>query len=304
MELKHVRAFLMVAEELHFGRASNRLRIAQPQLSQWIRRLEEDLGCQLFDRSTRSVSLTEQGFAVLEPAREMLLSARRVELAARLQGPGAVGLVRVGYAGASSREVLPLIARNVRAQEPGIELNLQSMIYAGFTPGMVAAGDLEIGFSRLPMEHPGVESRIFTYERILAALPSDHPLAMGKQIKLADLADEPWVMFPATRGSTVRDAGMRLAREAGFTPRVAQEAPDSYAILGLVAAGVGVTLTVSSVKHIATPGMVFRELAGGPIHLAAIIIWRKNPSRATARVLEIMEELLPTPDPPDGQVLG
>ncbi|GAA4361315.1 LysR family transcriptional regulator [Paeniglutamicibacter cryotolerans] len=303
MELKHVSAFLMVAEELHFGRAASRLRIAQPQLSQWIKRLEDDLGAPLFDRSTRTVALTPQGAAILIPAREMLSQARQVELGARLEGPGIIGRVRVGYAGASSREVLPPIARVLRTREPGIELSLESMIYAGFTPGMIAAGELDIGFSRLPLKHPGVESRVFTYERILVAMPADHPLAKRKEIKLADLAAEPWVMFPATRGSTVRDAGIRLAREAGFIPRIAQEAPDSYAILGLVAAGVGVTLTVSSVQHISTSGLVYRELAGEQRYLAAVIAWHTHPNPATGRLLEIMEEILPTPAHPEGRVL-
>lgn len=303
MELKHVRAFLVVAEELHFGRAASRLRIAQPQLSQWIKRLEQDLRCQLFDRSTRTVALTDQGRAILGQARSMVENAREMELATRLSDSGLVGRVLMGYAGAGSREVLPPLARAMRTQEPGIELRLQSMVYAGYAPEMVATGELDISFSRLPMSHPGIESRIFTYERIVAAIASDHPLASHEVISLGDLAKEAWVMFPDSRGSTVRDAGIRLMRESGFTPRVAQEAPDSYAILALVAAGVGVTLTVSSVQHISTPGLVYKELSGDPHYLAGLVIWRTMPDRVTQRVLEIMEEILPTPHRPEGIIL-
>lgn len=294
----------MVAEELHFGRAADRLGIAQPQLSQWIRRLETDLGATLFDRSTRTVQLTEHGQAILEPARETLARARLVERAALLGRSGVVGQVRIGYAGASSREVIPPLARAVRAEEPGIELDLRSMIYGGFTPALVASGQLDIGFSRLPVVNYDVNVRIFTYERIVAALPEDHPLAAGERVDIRDLATEQFVTFPATRGSTVRDACLRLAHEAGFSPRIVQEAPDSYAILGLVAAGVGVTLTVSSVQHINTPGLVYRELAGDPTYLAAVVVWAKhNAGRATDRVIGILEHLIPTPPECPGRVL-
>jgi DNA-binding transcriptional LysR family regulator len=304
MELKHLTAFLTVADELHFGRAAERLGIAQPQLSQWIRRLEADLGAVLFDRSTRTVRLTEQGQAVLGPARETLKQAHLVERAALLGHAGVVGQVRIGYAGASSRGVIPPLARVVRTEEPGIELDLRSMVYSGFVPSLVASGQLDMGFSRLPVANSDVHARTFSYERLLAALPEDHPLAATERVEIKDLAAEPFVTFPATRGSAVRDACMLLAREAGFSPRILQEAPDSYAILGLVAAGVGVTLTVSSVRHIDTPGLVFRELAGEPAYLAAVVVWPKHHAgSATLRVLEILERLMPTPAECPGRVL-
>ena len=294
----------MVADELHFGRAAERLGVAQPQLSVWIRKLEQELGVELFDRSNRAIRLTEAGHAVREPVRQTLLALQQVNRAALLGGTGVVGQVTIGYAGASSREVLPPIARAVRTEQPGIELKLQSMVYGGYAPAQVAAGTLDIGFSRLPVRNNEVSTRIFTYERIVAALPADHPLAAQDTVALQDLAGEPFVSFPATQGSTVRDAVLRLTAEAGFTPRILQEAPDSYAILGLVAAAVGVTLTVSSVQHISTPGLVYRELAGEPTHLAAVVVWpNHNISRATQAVLDIMEQVLPTPDKPQGKVL-
>ena len=156
---------------------------------------------------------------------------------------------------------------------------------------------MDIGFSRLPIRRTDVCSRVFTYERVVVALPADHRFAGEQCVRLEDLAEEPFVTFPATRGSTVRDAMMRITHDCGFTPQVLQEAPDSYTILGLVAAGIGVTLTVSSVQHIATPGLVYRDLAGPPAHLAAVIVWRKNEnSSATRAVLEVMDEVIPPPD--------
>lgn len=305
MELRHLRAFVMLAEELHFGRAAERLGIAQPQLSQWIRQLEAELAVPLFERSTRSVRLTDAGQAILEPARGTVRSAKLVSRAAALGSKGVAGRVTIGYAGAGSREVLPPVARAVRNEQPGIELVLQSMVYGGHAPAQVAAGTIDIGFSRLPIGRGDVETRIFAYERIVAALPADHPLAARPELELRDLAQEPFITFPATLGSNVRDAMMRLAHEAGFAPKIFQEAPDSYAILGLVAAGVGVTLTISSVQHIATPGLVYRDLAGPQRHLAAVVVWRRhNPTRATRTVLEIMERVLPTPPADPGHVFA
>lgn len=304
MHLKYLQAFAVLAEELHFGHAAERLQVAQPQLSVWIRRLEQDLGVTLFDRNSRSVRLTESGYAVREPILQTLASARLIGRAAILGRSRIVGHVSVGYAGASSREVLPPLARAIRLAEPGIELKLQSLVYGGSAPTQVAAGVLDIAFSRLPVGNEHVNTRVFAYERVLAALPSDHPLASQDELDVHDLANEPFVTFPATRGSTVRDASFRIALESGFVPHVVQEAPDSYAILSMVAAGAGVTLTLSSVRHIDRPGLVYRELSGIPMYLASVIVSaRHDPSRAAAAVLEIMEDIFPTPEPPEGRVL-
>ena len=304
MHLKYLQAFAVLAEELHFGRAAERLAVAQPQLSVWIRRLEQDLGVELFDRSSRTIRLTEAGQAVREPVLQTLESARLIDRAALLGAAAVVGQVAVGYAGASSRAVLPPLARALRKAEPGIELKLVSMVYAGSAPALVAAGVLDIGFSRMPVRSTEVNTRIFAYERLLAALPEDHPLAAQETVDLKDLANEPFVSFPATQGATLRDASMRMALEAGFSPRVMQEAPDSHAILGLVAAGVGVTLTLSSVSHISHPGLAYRELTGSPTYLAAVVVWPKHPvSRAEQSVLGLMEQIFPTPERPRGRIL-
>ena len=296
MDTDHVRAFVTVAEELHFTRAAERLGVSQPQLSQQVRRLERELAVRLFDRSTRSVRLTEQGAAALEPARRLLGGADAVRHAALVGHSEVVGKVVIGYAGASSRELLPRLARAVRLAHPGVELALQSLVYGGTAPAEVAAEGVDIGFSRLPVRRSDVHHRVFGYERVVVALPADHRLAAADSVSLADLADEPFVTFPATQGSTVRDAMLRITAECGFVPRILQEAPDSYTILGLVAAGIGVTLTVSSVQHIVTPGLVYRDLAGPAQHLAAVIVWRRNETSAAVRaVLEVMDDLIPEP---------
>jgi DNA-binding transcriptional LysR family regulator len=297
VELRYLTAFVAVAEELHFGRAAKRLQMAQPPLSQQIRQLERELGVQLFERNTRSVRLTSAGESFLEPARTVLEDVDAAVRAAKAAGRGEYGRVTVGFAGASSHEALPLLTRAVRAAHPGLELVMRGQTYANEALAKVADGSLDLGFVRLPITQPGVQARVIEVEELICALPSDHRLAERESIPVEELRDEPFVSFPANAGSTLRDATVKACVSAGFTPRVVQEAPDSYTILALVAAGVGVTLTLTSCKHIQQTGLVYRPLAGEPTKLYAALAWRPdNTSAALRTVLEIAEEALPTPD--------
>ncbi|MGW3581925.1 LysR substrate-binding domain-containing protein [Streptomyces rubiginosohelvolus] len=296
MELRHLNAFLAVAEELHFGRAAKRLQMAQPPLSQQIRQLEKELGVQLFHRNTRSVRLTSAGETFLEPVRTVLDDLDTAVRAARSAGIGEYGRVTIGFAGASSHETLPRLTRAVRAAHPGLELVMTGQTYANTALSRVADGSLDLGFVRLPVARPGVAHRVIDEEELVCALPSDHLLARRETVPLDVLAGEPFVSFPANSGSTVRDAMTEACENAGFTPRIVQEAPDSYTILALVAAGVGVTLTVTSVQHIQQNGLVYRPLAGPAVRLRAALAWRAdNPSAALRAVLAVAEEALPTP---------
>ncbi|MFI6858773.1 LysR family transcriptional regulator [Streptomyces sp. NPDC050421] len=296
MELRHLSAFLAVAEELHFGRAAKRLQMAQPPLSQQIRQLEKELGVQLFERNTRSVRLTSAGESFLQPVRTVIDDLDTAVRAAKAAGRGEYGRVTIGFAGASSHETLPRLTRAVRAAHPAIELAMTGQTYANVALARVADGSLDLGFVRLPVTQPGVTFRVIDEEELVCALPSDHPLAAHESVPIEVLAGEPFVSFPANTGSTVRDAMVGACEAAGFNPRVVQEAPDSYTILALVAAGVGVTLTVTSVQHIQQSGLVYRPLAGPPIRRQAALAWRAdNPSAALRAVLAVAEDALPTP---------
>lgn len=296
MELRYLTAFVAVAEELHFGRAAKRLQMAQPPLSQQIRQLEKELGVQLFERNTRSVRLTSAGQSFLEPVHTVLRDLDLATRAAKAAGRGEYGRVTVGFAGASSHETLPLLTRAVRIAHPGIELVMRGQTYADIALARVADGSLDLGFVRLPVTRPGVAARVISEEELVCALPSDHRLADQNSISLAALAEEPFVSFPANAGSSLRDAAVRTCEEGGFTPRIVQEAPDSHTILALVAAGVGVTLTLTSCQHIQQTGLVYRPLAGPPVRLQAALAWRRdNPSAALRTVLAVADEALPAP---------
>ncbi|GHF34489.1 DNA-binding transcriptional LysR family regulator [Amycolatopsis bartoniae] len=296
MELRYLVSFLAVAEELHFGRAARRLHMAQPPLSQQIRQLEKELGVQLFERNTRSVRLTSAGEAFVRPVQQTLQNLEWATRTVKAAGRGEYGRVTIGFAGASSHESLPLLTRAVRAAHPGLELVLQGQTYANAALARVADGSLDLGFVRLPITRLNVEARVIGEEELVVAVPSDDPAAKAKFVDLEDLAEEPFVSFPANAGSSVREATVRACEEVGFTPRIVQEAPDSYTILALVAAGVGVTLTLTSCQHIQQTGLVYRPLAGPGVRLQAALAWRRdNPSAALRTVLEIAEEALPTP---------
>ncbi|WP_026818995.1 LysR family transcriptional regulator [Arthrobacter castelli] len=303
MDLKLLQAFVMLADELHFTRAAERLGVAQPVISQWIRKLERECDVALVERTTRAVKLTAAGAAALPHARQMVEASRLMGRAIQQEDTPVLGSVTLGYAGASSRPWLPGIARAVRWEAPGVDLQLKSMVYASSAPSLLMAGDLHVAFSRRPLTYTGLDDRVFEYERVLVGVSTDHRLAEHQEIDIRELIDEPWVMFPGQQGSTVRDLGLRLATQAGFVPKVVQEAPDSYTILGLVAAGVGVTMTVSSVAHVDTPGLKLAPLAGPPRYLAATLLHRRKPSRATQAVLDVLAELHPTPTRPSGIVL-
>ncbi|MFH0179862.1 LysR family transcriptional regulator [Streptomyces cacaoi] len=301
MELRHLSGFVAVAEELHFGRAAERLHIAQSPLSQQIRLLERDLGVKLFDRTTRSVRLTVAGQALLEPARHLLAEASAVRRTVQAAHLGDVGRVTIGFAGASSYSALPLLTRAVTSELPGIELVLEGQTYTGEALGRIADGTLDVGFVALPVRR-GISTRVVQMERLALALPDSHRLAQRAELAFADLAHEPFVSFPISRGSAVREAMVQACHEAGFAPRIVQEAPDSYNLLALVGAGVGLAVVVESARAIRLEHVVFRPLAGDDVPVLPIALgWRTgNPSAALKAVLRVAERVMPTPRDYDG----
>lgn len=295
MELRHLAGFVAVAEELHFGRAAERLHMAQSPLSQQIRLLERDLGATLFDRSTRSVRLTSAGQALLEPARRVLAEAAVARRAVHAAKVGEVGRVTVGFAGASSYAALPVLTRAVTSEAPGIDLVLHGQTYSGEALGRIGNGVLDLGFVTLPVR-PGISARVVRVERLIVALPDAHPLARRPAVELAELTRERFVTFPAAHGSAVREAASRACSDADFTPRIVQEAPDSYNLLALVGAGVGVALVVDSAQHIHLEHVTFRPVADDIPPLPIALAWRSdNDSGALRTVLRIAERVLPTP---------
>jgi len=298
VELRDYEAFVAVAEELHFGRAAARLHISQPPLSNRIRQLEHDLKLQLFNRNTRTVSLTDAGERLLGPARRVLNEADAAQNVAASIATGEQGRVRIGFAGASSQRSLPLLTRAVRSEYPGVELVLQSQTYVFTALELLLSRSLDLAFARLPIPHPDLAWRVVEVEELVCALPAGHPLTVRTGIRLEDLHDEDFVSLPDDHGSILQSTMYSLCVTAGFRPRVVQIAPDSSTVLALVAAGAGVTITLSSVCPVQTVGIAYRPLEKiRPSHMFATLVWRKtDPSPALQRVLDVSRVALPTPD--------
>lgn len=299
MEIRQLNLFVAVAEELHFGRAADRLHMAQPPLSQQIRQLENELGVKLFQRTTRSVELTAAGREFLKHARHVLDAITEAELAAKAGGSGEYGRVRVGFAGAATRHLLPTLAREVKARYPNIELVLRGNLYANAAQEALSRGDIDLGFVRLPFSLPGLSYRAIEEEKLVCVVPSGHNLAGRKSVSIAELADESFVTFPRDTGSTLRAITNKVCWDAGFSPKVVQEAPDSYTIHAMVSAGQGVSLALSSTTNVSQPGAVYLPIRGSLPRLQSAIAWKSdNESSALAAVLKVAEDILPKPAKP------
>ena len=298
MEVQQARAFLVVAEELHFGRAAKRLHMAQPPLSRLIRQLEADLDGTLFERNTRHVSLTPQGEALIEPARELVLLAERIKDVVRKSKAGEVGRARIGFAGASVNQAVGELARQIRRKRPGISLELYSSQFSHVGLEKVLDGSLDLVIGRWDFLPPGISSRITAVEELLIALPENHPLAACDAVSAEDLADEAWVVLPGGAGATLPNRLNTLAVNAGFVPRIVQVAPDSWTLVVLVGAGVGISLILSSVRdNVPSRGVVYKPLKQEQRPVEVRLIWRRgdvNP--AVQAVIEISESVLPVPD--------
>lgn len=306
MELRDFEAFVAVAEELHFGRAAARLHISQPPLSSRIRQLEHDLKLRLFERNTRTVSLTDAGERLLEPARRVLNEVDAARNVAASIATGQQGRVRIGFAGASSQRALPLLTRAVRSEYPGIELVLHSQTYVFTALERLLSRSLDLAFARLPIPHADLAWRVVEVEELICAVPAGHRLSAQGSIRLSDLYDEDFVSLPDNQGSILQSTMYSLCVTAGFRPRVNQVAPDSSTVLALVAAGAGVTITLSSVSPAQTVGIAYRPLEDiRPSHMFATLVWRRNdPSPALQHVLEVSRAALPTPDLSRFEVTG
>jgi DNA-binding transcriptional LysR family regulator len=295
MEISQLRAFLALAEELHFRRAAERLHIAQPPLSRTIQQLERELGTRLFDRSTRSVRLTAAGQALLEPARNVLEGLRRAEIAVSAADLGESGVVRLGYAGVSTYQLVAAWARRVRQSRPGIQLELSSQNFAQPAMRKLLDNDVDVALGRWDSIPAGVAVRVAIRDSLVVAMPDTHRLAEASTVSFSELAGDEFVSLPAYEGAVMPDRLRRLAHAAGFAARVAQVAPDTQSALALVSAEVGCHLTLTSVADNASQQhVVFIPVSDETMAVDLLLAWRQNDENQALRaVLELAADLLP-----------
>jgi DNA-binding transcriptional LysR family regulator len=294
MDVNQIRSFLAVAEELHFGRAAERLHVAQPPLSRTIKELERELGTRLFDRNTRSVRLTSSGQALVNPAKEVLDSLRRARAAVASADDGEVGTVRIAFAGVSTHRLVARLARAVRSQRPGIVLELSSQNFAQPAMKRLVAGETDIALGRWDVIPAEVDSHVVMRDSLVVAVPDTHALAGAHRLSISQLSSDAFVSLPPYEGSVLPDRLRRLARANGFVADIVQIAPDTQTALALVSAEVGCHLTLASVAaNVADPHVIFLPLdeaasASNDVHLRAA--WRREDDSPALRA--VVHELL------------
>lgn len=293
MELRHLRYFVAVAEELHFGRAAKRLHIAQPPLSQQIRQLETELGAALLTRTTRKVELTPAGASYLENARQILARVDRANDEVERIADGRSGRLRIGFVGSASYKYLPKITRALTIEMPGVELELTSEM---LTPAQVEAldeGTIDIGLLRPPVRSMDVTMEIVHSEPLLALLYDGHPQATRSAVALGELADDTFVTYPSRHRSVVYEAAFDACRSAGFEPGHTVEVAETSTMVAFVAAGVGVALVPESVQHLGVKGAAFRPLDDADTQVdLALSTRRGNQVPQVDRALEVMRTVI------------
>jgi DNA-binding transcriptional LysR family regulator len=276
MELRHLRYFSVLADELHFGRAAERLAISQPPLSVAIRQLEDAVGARLFERNSKSVRLTPAGEALRASARRLLRQAEEAALEARDVAAGSAGRLRVGFVGAMLYRGLPQALRAFQAQHPAVRILLSELNSAEQLTELLH-DRLDLGFmhtARLPQD---LHARLLLTEPFVACLPVDHALAKRRTVQPADLRDEALVLFARASSPDYHERILSICAQAGFLPEVRHEVRHWLAVVSLVAQGLGVALVPQAMQRSALQGAVFRPLKGVAAQSESYGVWRPGP---------------------------
>ncbi|MEQ5843759.1 LysR family transcriptional regulator [Paraburkholderia acidicola] len=283
--------FIVLAEELHFGKAANRLHISQPPLSQAIMRIEQTIGVQLFLRESRSVSLTDAGSVFLVEARRLVEQQELAIAHTREACVGMTGRISLGFVGSVSYGLLPELLSKFRRTYPDIVFDLRELPSSGQLSAF-RTEQIELGIVRLPLSNANdLEMKVIKRERMIAVLPVGHPLAKRQIIDLKLLVDETFMMFPSHLVLSLHAKTMMACHAAGFSPRTGLEAWQMPTMVSLIAAQMGIALLPEQVKHIPHPGVVYRDVTGdeGHLNLEIALAWRpQNRSKICQQVIDVI----------------
>ncbi|MBW4610943.1 MAG: LysR family transcriptional regulator [Hassallia sp. WJT32-NPBG1] len=286
MELRHLRYFVTLAEELHFGRAAERLHIAQPPLSQQIRQLETELGFELFHRTKRKVQLTEAGQVFLDEVQQIFKQLEQAIQVGRQTSRGEMGQLVVGFVSSAPYNILPKILRSFRSSVPEVRLELHELT-TNEQFRWLRESRIDVGFVRPPVEDTFNFETIFQ-ESLMVALPDTHLLAHQSDVCLRSLKNEPFILFPRLLAPGLYDLIISLCQQAGFSPNVTQEAIQMQTIVSLVAGGLGIAIVPESLQNLQRTGVVYKIIQEPTPKTAIAIIWRQNDRSATVqKFLEI-----------------
>jgi DNA-binding transcriptional LysR family regulator len=282
MELRHLRYFVAVAEELHFGRAAARLHIAQPPLSQQIRRLEDEVGAQLLARTSRSVALTPAGGAFLARARRILAGVEEASAEAARIARGEAGHLDVGFVSSAITLGVPERIQAFRTAYPDVRLQLFEGQTA-LTLRRLADRSIDVGIVRDADAATGIAVVTLATERFVAVLPAGHPRARARHLRAGALRDEPFVFYPRSAGELAYQRNLSPCFEAGFEPDIVQEGGHWLTLFHLVGAGAGVTIAPASAADSIPPTVVRIPLSGTGAHSEVQLVTRTGEDRALVR---------------------
>ena len=286
-DLRRLRYFVAVAEELHFGRAARRLNVSQPPLSVQIRTLEREVGTPLLIRTQRRVELTEAGRVLLDDARRLLDQAEAAIIHARRAAGGTVGRLTIGFVSTVDYSILPPLVRRFRQKHPGIALKLLELT-GDRQQALLQSGELDLGLSILPSPAAGLTMRPVFREPLIAAVPANHALASRRRTPLRSLASEPFIQFPRELAPRLYDLAIAACQRAGFTPHLAQEAIQMQTILGLVAAGLGVAVVPQCMSKLQRADVRYLALDARGFEVETVALWHSE-NRAPALAALIAE---------------
>lgn len=292
MELRSLRYFLAVIDEGTFRRAAKRLMITQPPLSREIRRMERELGVDLFDRSCQPVELTRAGRALEADARAVLSRVESAMAAARRAATGREQIT-IGFLGAAANGLLPPTVRRFRTAYPNVELILQEHESGLAQLEHLREHRIDVGLVREPVTDPALCCDLIVDEPFVAILPRDHELASSRDpISVSDLADQPFVFWSRANAPNPFDSAIAMFRDLGLNMPIVQEALGVQAVLGLVAAGIGISLLPESVEALNRIGTVTRPLASPCPTIPLYAIWHVDSQSAPLKNwLQILHEM-------------
>ena len=299
LELRHLRYFIAVATELHFGRAAEKLHIAQPPLSHQIRQLETELGFELFTRTKRSVMLTPAGQAFLIQVNQIFQQLEQAIEIGRKTSRGELGQISIGFVGSATYNILPVLLQQFRDRYPEVQIELHELT-TDRQLIWLREGKIDVGLMRPPISEPDVTSEIVFEEALIVALPANHPLATVDSIDLRLLAREPFILFPRQLAPGLYDPIITICQAAGFSPVVVQECIQMQTTISLVSANLGVSIVPESIQQVQRSGVVYKPIqdltpigANQLLRLATIsIVWRTNDDSPTvSRLREIVQGL-------------
>jgi len=288
VDLRRLRYFIAVAEELHFGRAAARLGMAQPPLTQQIQKLERELGCAVFVRTKRRTALTDAGRLLLDEARTIAAEYERVLQRVRRAGRGETGALTVGTPPSIMLGPLPAAIRQYRLAYPAVHVTLREASTSAIADALVA-GTVDVGILREVDAVGLLPAELLFREPIVAVLPKGDPLARKARLRLSDLAARPFVLFPRTVGAAFYDHLLKSCVEAGFSPNVVQSATQWQSVVSFVATGLGVSLAPECVCRLQLPGVVFRPVAKLS---TSVFVCVARPGPSAAAFLEVLKSHL------------